>query len=78
MIRGDQYAIGLPWDTQTRVGMCAQLQDTMAHEVGYALGLNHPQDSAGRTRYLMIGRSRGPCEPNPYEVAAVMAQYQSR
>ena len=78
VIRGDQYRNGLPWDTQTLVGMCTQLLDTMAHEVGHALGLSHPARGADRSKYAMAGGERGPCDPLPYDIVAVMAQYQSR
>ena len=72
---------GVAWDTVTNG--CTRLRSIVAHEVGHAFGIGHPDigpapDVAVRKMYLMFSEFQGICEPQPYDVAAAMANYQSR
>ena len=72
---------GVAWDTVTNG--CSRLRTAVAHEVGHALGIRHPDigllpPRAVREMYLMYGAVQGVCEPQAYDVAAAMANYQSR
>ena len=68
-----------PWTTTvtlpgtTPAVTCGHLQSVVAHEVGHAFGLYHT--AAAKT--LMHANFRA-CYPDQYEVAAMMANYQSR
>ena len=68
-------AKGVPaWHVQSVAG-CTFLRAVMAHEVGHAFGLDHPEVGMAP---LMFGTVAAHCTPQPYDVAAVMANYQSR
>ena len=77
VIRAEGYQPGRDWDTMVPGG-CTQLQDTMAHEVGHVYGLGHTIRGADRPQYMMATGVPGPCVPKVYDVAAFMANYQSR
>ena len=65
------------WDTT--VNGCSLLHSILAHEVGHAFGIDHPElKTVRRTMYLMHRKIPAVCEPQPYDVAAAMANYQSR
>ena len=53
---------------------CSHLYQTAVHEAGHALGLGHATQDVS---IMFSGRRRVYCEPRPYDVAAIMALYQS-
>ena len=85
MFRSDMStaAIG-PWDPGVNkvdngvTSRCSNFYQTAVHEVGHAYGFFHATVDPSRDVSIMEpGRDRLHCEPKPYDVAAMMALYQS-
>ena len=58
---------------------CSQLRTVAAHEAGHAFGIDHPAvPSSQKRKYLMYENYQPICGPQKYDVAAAMANYQSR
>ena len=73
----DNLNPGVP--VQTTVIPCSRLSNLVAHEVGHALGIGkRPNQHPTLDGVLMKSNTPIVCKPQPYDVSAVIALYQSR
>ena len=71
------------WNVPAHGGTCTYLEHTLTHEAGHALGIGWPLNDHPRNPALSIMSSGYThttryCEPQAYDVVAIMANYQSR
>ncbi len=73
-------SLGTAWSTQNSNG-CSYLQYMAVHEAGHSLGIGRPvnQHPTNTTHSIMSYKDSAQyCEPQAYDVVALMALYQSR
>ena len=71
------------WNALVDDGSCTYLEHTLVHEAGHALGIGWPPNDHPRNPDLSImsagyTHTTGYCEPQAYDIVAMMANYQSR
>ena len=73
------------WNTRVAGGRCARLHETIVHEIGHALGIgntrgfDYNRHPVNTEHSVMSYRDDSEyCEPQAYDIVALMALYQSR